>query len=443
MVILSRSGARLLRVLTALALCSEVLARAQNTASNADRVAAQAARLIDAKDPKKAAELLERAVRADPQNAGVHALLGQAYLDLDRPKDALPHLEAAVRLRADDSPTLFNLGVARFEVGQTEPALATFSQLAAREPEEVATRAWIARAALRLGKRGEAEEALAALRRLAPEGALHAQMVEWCFQEEAGPITEEQIRFALRRNLPSGQGARVHYLLSILDQRARRLPQALEEARRALALDESREEYFAAVANLGGLSGIENVDRQALQRGLAKFPDSRDLLVAKALLEMHSGQVTDAFHTAEQLQKRHAEEPETYVLRGRLELADLSFEKAAAAFRRAVALRDADAPAHFYLGLSLRRLGSDQQALEQFRRALSFDPNYSEAHFEYGRLLFDLGEWEKAAGAFSAVIRLSPNLAVAYNLMSQTQRKLGKSEEAERYLARFKELAQR
>jgi hypothetical protein len=64
-----------------------------------------------------------------------------------------------------------------------------------------------------------------------------------------------------------------------------------------------------------------------------------------------------------------------------------------------------------------------------------FQPANADAWLEYGRLLFDLGAYQRLTGA-SPTIKLRPQLAIAYNLMSQTQRKLGKSDEAARYLAR-------
>ena len=69
------------------------------------------------------------------------------------------------------------------------------------------------------------------------------------------------------------------------------------------------------------------------------------------------------------------------------------------------------------------------------------NPAYADAWLEYGRLLFDLGAYQKASPALATTIKLAPDLAIAYNLMSQTQRKLGKSEEAARYLAEFKKLS--
>ncbi len=400
----------------------------------------ESSRLLPAQ-PERAAKLLQRALALEPRNPEAHSLLGQIRLDAGQAGEALPHLELAVRLRPDHSPAVFSLGVALLETGRTAESLETFSRLAVREPEEIATRAYLVRATLRLKKTELARTNLAVLRRLAStEALLHAQLVEWCFQEEGGAVTREQAEFTLRLLLRADRQARVRYLLAQIRQRSGETEEAVKELYRALALDDSKEEYFSTLVTFQGSTSIEKVDPEILHRGLDKFPESRDLLITEALWKMHRGQITEAFDTARRVVNRYPSAPEGHVLLGRLELANLEFEKAASAFRRTLELRPTDAAASYYLGLTYRRLGSDAEALKQFEAALAIRPEYPDALLEYGRLLYDLGQYEKAGRAIAGAIRVSPRAPAAYNLMAQTQRKLGKPEEAAKYQARFKEL---
>jgi len=158
---------------------------------------------------------------------------------------------------------------------------------------------------------------------------------------------------------------------------------------------------------------------------------------------MHAGQITESFQTAKRVVEKHPQVAEGYVLLGRLELTNLAYDRALAALRRALELRATDPTVHYYLGICLRRLANDAEAVDHFARAVALDPAYADAWLEYGRLLRDLGRYEKAADAFRTAIRLSPKQAIAYNLMSQTLRKMGRPEEAVQYLARFKELSQK
>ncbi|MBI2681285.1 MAG: tetratricopeptide repeat protein [Candidatus Solibacter usitatus] len=429
-------------VASALWLAAGAPASAQNRADRPSDLLRQSTEFLQANQPERALALLQQAVALDPANAEARALLGQALLDTGHPDQALTHLQQAVRLRPGDSPTLFNLGVAELESGRGQKAFDTFSQLAARDPNELATKSYLVRAALRLKKNDTARTNLTALRQLAAGDALlHAQLVEWCFQEEAGPVTREQIQFTVDRKLPPAREARVRYLSGILYGRARRPREAAAEFAQAVALDETQEEYFSALVKQQAAEGNDAVDRALLKRGLEKFPDSRGLISTQALLMLEAGRIDDALRGARFLVEKYPKAPDGFVLSGRVQLSDLAFDRAQADLQRALALDPRDPEAWYYLGICQRRLDRDDAAAASFEKATSLNPSHSDAWLEYGRLLYDTGAYQKAGPALATTIKLRPNLAIAYNLMAQTQRKLGRSEEAARYLAQFKKLS--
>jgi len=244
----------------------------------------------------------------DSANFSAHVREAQAQLDGGHFAEALPHLEAAARLRPEDSPTLFNLGVAQLETGRTELAFQTLSGLAAREPSETATKSYLVRAAARLKNPEAVRTNLADLRKLAAtDGPLHAQLAEWLFEDEGSEMAREQIEFALRLPLPPAQGARLHYLA------------------------------------------------------------------------------------------------------GRLE----------------------------------HRRKEDTKAIQEFEKAIALNPDSVEALLELGLARYELGQFEEARRSLAEVIRVAPKLAMAYKMMAEVQRRLGKPDEADRYLERFKELGGR
>jgi superkiller protein 3 len=156
---------------------------------------------------------------------------------------------------------------------------------------------------------------------------------------------------------------------------------------------------------------------------------------------MNAGELTQAFLIAERLERAYPHAAGTHVLRGRLELARLSFEAAGAALERAVRIDARNAAAHLYLGIALRRLGQDDKALERFEMAKKLDPANGEAWLESGRLRAERGELEEAARELQSAVRLRPQAAPAYNLLAQTLRKLGRPEEAAVFAAKFLELS--
>ena len=270
---------------------------------------------MKARQPERALPL-QQAVALDPKNAEAQAFLGQALLDTGHADQALSHLEDAARLRPADSPTLFNLGVAQLDSGRAPQAFETLSRLAVRDPTELATKSYLVRAALRLKKTETARANLTAVRQLAPtEILLHAQLVEWCFQEEGGPVTREQIQFTLDRALPPPREARVRYLSGILYGRASRPPDAVAEFARAIALDQSQEEYFSAMVKQQASEGNAAVDRALLKRGLDKFPDSKGLVSTEALLLLESGRIEEALRAARHLIEKYPSAADGWVFR--------------------------------------------------------------------------------------------------------------------------------
>jgi len=196
-----------------------------------------------------------------------HVREAQTQLDAGHFAEALPHLEAAVRLRPEDSPALFNLGVAQLEAGRTEMAFQTLSALAAREPSETATKSYLVRAAARLKNSEAVRTNLADLRKLAAtDGLLHAQLAEWLFEDEGAEMAREQIEFALRLPLPPAQGARLHYLAGRLYHRIKEDTKAIEEFEKAIALNPDSVEALLEL----GLARYELGQYEEARRSLAE-----------------------------------------------------------------------------------------------------------------------------------------------------------------------------
>lgn len=119
-------------------------------------------------------------------------------------------------------------------------------------------------------------------------------------------------------------------------------------------------------------------------------------------------------------------------------------EEAVRHLRRAVELNPGYAPAFLNLGESFRRRGLYKEALEAYLAALRIDPEYPLPHVGMGYVLFGLKRYEEAFSSMRRALALQPGLPMApglYSLMGQSLRKIGRDEEAERYLRRAGELS--
>ena len=119
-------------------------------------------------------------------------------------------------------------------------------------------------------------------------------------------------------------------------------------------------------------------------------------------------------------------------------------EEAEVHLRRAVELNPRYAPAFLNLGESFRRRGRYKEALEAYLAAVRIDPDYPLPYVGRGYVLFGLKRYEESVSSMKRALSLQPGLPMAprlYSLIGQALRRMGRHEEAKRYLRRARELA--
>ncbi len=119
-------------------------------------------------------------------------------------------------------------------------------------------------------------------------------------------------------------------------------------------------------------------------------------------------------------------------------------EEAEKPLRRAIELNPRYAPAFLNLGESFRNRKRYEEALEAYRSALRIDPYYPLPYVAMGYLFFGFKRYEEAVSSMKRALFLQPGLPMAprlYSLIGQSLQKMGRHEEAERYLWRAKKLA--
>jgi len=99
---------------------------------------------------------------------------------------------------------------------------------------------------------------------------------------------------------------------------------------------------------------------------------------------------------------------------GRKYFAAKDYERAAAAFKRAIAIEPATAP-YTNLGNTYRALDRNEDAVAAYKEALRLDPDNDIAYFGLGDADNELKRYEPAVKAFLAVLRLKPKYPNASN----------------------------
>jgi putative PEP-CTERM system TPR-repeat lipoprotein len=124
--------------------------------------------------PEQAAELLTRAVAADPTDARPRLLLADLHLEAGQFKQAMDVAQAGVMAMPDNADLLDRLGRAQLASGQAQQAVTTFGKLAALAPKSALPQLRLADAHSANNNRS----GVAAAVRRAAELAPHSQLVQ-------------------------------------------------------------------------------------------------------------------------------------------------------------------------------------------------------------------------------------------------------------------------
>ena len=105
-------------------------------------------------------------------------------------------------------------------------------------------------------------------------------------------------------------------------------------------------------------------------------------------------------------------------------------EEAIPAMQKAAALSPKEADAHSNLGVVLHDAGQLKEAEASYRRALKLKPDYADAHSNLGTLLQDMGRLDEAEACHLRALKLAPDLADAHYNLGNTLRAQGRLEGA-------------
>lgn len=351
---------------------------------------------------------------ATGQNADVRAT--EAYkraIELEAQGDgagALSLLWQAAGLAPRDADIQNRLGEALERVGALDAAVEAYRlALAARPAFQKASNNLI----LALVKVGRSAEAVALARGLVDARRDDADRWFTLGLAQSEPDVEEAIR-SFRRALELAPGHTLaRYNLALVLKRADRLAEAIDELHRVIAIAPRAEAQYTlgviywhqgdldrAVAALQGavaaepsyadahytLGAVLHARRNwtaaagALRRALALRPDLTGAHYTMARVLQASGDEVSArehLAEAERLRRRGQQEQEARVWTSlgteKLEAGDSS--GALECFRRATAIFDDYAPAHYQMGRTLQRLGQAAAARTAFARAHQLNPN--------------------------------------------------------------------
>jgi tetratricopeptide (TPR) repeat protein len=289
-----------------------------------------------------AIEAYRAAVAARPSNRKASNQLILALVGAGRGQEAMALARAGVAAAPDDPDRHFTLGLAQSEP-DVEGAIASFRRALALEPRHTLARYNLALVLKRADRMAEAREELQ--RVIAAEPRAEAHYTLGVIYLHQGDL--DRAARALQAAIAAEPGyADAHHTLGAVLQARRDWTGAAAALRRAIALRPDLSGAHYTLARVLLASG----DAEEAQRHLAEAHRLRE-------------------------QARLEQEARTWTSVGATRLDAGDAVGALDAFRRATAILDTYAPAHYQAGLALRRLGRPDAAAAAFARARQLNPS--------------------------------------------------------------------
>jgi len=358
---------------------------------------AQAVKLHQAGDFRRAEEVYRQILKADARHADAWHLLGVIALQECRFDEAVDCICRAIGLHPGAAIMHSNLGVAYKSQKRWVEAVASYRQALALQPDYAEAHYNLG---LLLQQQGKRDEALAAFRLALQFKSDYADAYNSLGQTLRELGRPEEALAALNQALnlrPALAEAHVNLGNVLRDQKQ---------------LDAAMEHYEQALALRPDLAEAHN-DLACLLQGRGKLAEA-----------------------VEHLQEALRLKPNYVEAHGNLGLAYADqgkFSEAEASCRRALELDPTSAKAQVDLGNVLQRQGKPAEAKACFEAALRLQPSLASAHSSIGKVLWDEGQTERAQQCFEEAVRLDPRMVSGhYNLgllLSTNQRKLAQAEE--------------
>lgn len=473
---------------------------------SAEQLSRQGEDLLRSHHALQAKQVLERAAKRDPANAGAWELLGAVYSQLGLKQDAIRAYDNALKLRPKNPLALYNLGALQLGQGRFEDAVRYLQSFHKLQPQNRSVLLALAQCFLSLGRNTEAQTTIDELLAASgnnPELDLRAGELLLAHGQVHSALKPLSDAFHLR---PSSDEARL--MLAMADDRANqpaRVIDLLAEHRIPnstnyvilLASAFNAERRFGEAAPLLDKTIREQGDQKALCLLLAEAYAglSKNKLAAKTLQEGHSlwpddvkiqsalvSQLLDMRDLSGALTVlQKAPEPKLtmadlellikgYAARNQLQQAqhygELAAQRADVTESALIALanvyqierRDTEAialleknrpkfstsPRYLYtLAFSYYNRGNFPVSNELLRSVIARDPNLSQAFYLKGSCLASLGKLRDALPQYEAAVRLVPSNALYRSQLGMVLSMLGQNGRAETELTKSIEINDR
>jgi tetratricopeptide (TPR) repeat protein len=399
----------------------------------------------DLGDNRRAVEMLERVVRANPNLRTLTSLAG-AYEQMRDYKGAAEVLKRALEL-APDSPELKRALAQDLALSdQLDAAISIYEELTRSNPKDV--HSWLRLSQAYRQKRDfvKAREAAESAKRLDPDN-LEIRYNEVNLLEaegrnaEAIQLMNEMLENSARKSYSPPEKASRAVLLERLGQLYRnnlQYPEAVATFRKMSELD----------PDLGPRAAAQVMDtwRQAKEYAKAaeeaeaahkKYPQDRMVAIVRASILADFGKAEQAVAAVKKLFDGK-EDRETWIALAQVYERTKNYAEMGKALDAAEKLSDSDEhrqTIYFLRGAMFERMKKYEAAEAEFRKVLELDPENASALNYLGYMLADLNvRLEEAHELIRKAVELDPHNGAYLDSLGWVYFRMGRLDEAEKYL---------
>jgi tetratricopeptide (TPR) repeat protein len=339
----------------------------------------------DAGNRAAALSCLQRAAELDPQNGKYHRHFAHALLRDGDPQTALAHFRKAASILPDSNGELqAEIGKAAIESGRSSEAYEAF-RLALEKGGSGIPAAWQlgkARAALALGRRGEAR--------------------------------------TIAKAILDGEGhpPEARLVLAEVEEAEGRLPEAIRHLDHAAS--EMSDPVLPALrlARLWTATGAAVRSSAAMQALLEAHPENDEAHHRLAEALMACGRLEDALRAGQKAAELAPRNAAHWILLGRISRKMGQLDQSLSALTRAREISPRDVRTALECGLTYEAEQRWDLALDAYRAALTLSPENAEVHYRMGVVHKNLRAYSDAASALRKAVQIEPQNLAAHKLLS-------------------------
>lgn len=422
----------------------KVRATQSPSARNGPGALGYAQEAYDRGDPEKAISVLTDYLREHPDNFDASELMGLCLVAEKRFGDAKQFLATAVRENPDFALARANLATDLAELNEADGAETQFKKALALDPGGAELNHNFGEFYAARGRMNEAVPLLEKAQQLHPtyNNGYDLALVEMNVGEL--DAAEREVKVLLLQQ----KTAELHSLLGSILEKKRDYLAAADEMQLAAEMDPSEENLFNWGAELLRHQTLGPAV-QIFQTGSKKFPSSwrleAGLGVSQYLLGNKSAAVT-AFCAAIDLDPK---DRRPYFFLSKVHgISKEQTEAVSRRFERYVNESPRDARARFYYAMNLWDSSDSEPATAAnmqkikmlLQAAIALDPKYADAHLQLGILYSQESNDKEALTEFESAVSLDPSLNVARYHLAHTLIQLGRRDEGEKELAKWKNM---